>query len=257
MKHGDFTTLAKDYIHRTGYSPTALKALAATIGARRAGFTVADVGAGTGKLTQNLLEIGLRGYAVEPNDAMREEGIRLMGALPAFTWQAGSAEATGLPDDAVDWVLMGSSFHWPDTDKALREFHRILRPGGHFTALWNPRHLEKQPLHARIEARIRSIVPDLKRVSSGTSEFTGQLDTLLLAADLFEDLLYVEAPHHVRMTTARYLGAWRSVNDIQVQAGPDGWQQILTAIEEEVADLDDVLVPYRTRSWTVRVRKSR
>lgn len=36
---------------------------------------VADVGAGTGKLTENLIELGLHGYAVEPNDAMRGEGI--------------------------------------------------------------------------------------------------------------------------------------------------------------------------------------
>jgi hypothetical protein len=37
-------------------------------------FLVADVGAGTGKLTENFCQIGLKGYAVEPNQAIRQEG---------------------------------------------------------------------------------------------------------------------------------------------------------------------------------------
>lgn len=254
MKLGDFTALAKDYIHRTGYSHTALKALGAHVGADRVGFTIADVGAGTGKLTENLIELGFCGHAVEPNDAMRVEGIRLFGAHPQFIWHAGSAEHTGLADASVDWILMGSSFHWTDTTAALQEFRRILKPGGYFTALWNPRHLEKLPLHARIEQRIHEIVPNLTRVSSGSSQFTNRLDEILLSSGLFEDLLYVEAPHQVLMAKDRYLGAWRSVNDIQAQAGTERWTLVLQAIEDEIADLDHVLVPYRTRAWTVRAK---
>lgn len=39
---------------------------------------VADIGAGTGKLTENLVSIGLGGFAVEPNDAMRAEASKNM-----------------------------------------------------------------------------------------------------------------------------------------------------------------------------------
>ena len=123
MKHGDFTELAKFYVDRPGYSSVLLNYLKNDISnALGRDIVVADVGAGTGKLTENLEQIGLTGYAVEPNDAMRQEGIGLFAGKNSFEWRAGSAESTGLPDHCVDWVLMGSSFHWTDAPKAMEEF---------------------------------------------------------------------------------------------------------------------------------------
>lgn len=252
MERGDFTKLAKDYIHRTGYSRRVLGAIAAYIGAFREGFAVADVGAGTGKLTENLYAMGFAGYAVEPNEAMRAEGIRLATTTARFRWSAGSAENTGLPDRCVDWVLMASSFHWTRPALALAEFHRILRPGGFFTALWNPRDLEQSELHARIEARIHTLVPEVTRVSSGSSKYTQGVEHTLVGTGHFRNVIFMEAPHVEVMSKERYLGAWRSVNDIQAQAGPERFARILAAIEEEIRDLDAVPVPYRTRTWTVQ-----
>ena len=73
MKHGDFTALAKEYTNRPGYSRDVLRMIGRMAGMDRRDFRVADVGAGTGKLTENLSQIGLTGCAVEPNDAMRAE----------------------------------------------------------------------------------------------------------------------------------------------------------------------------------------
>lgn len=161
--------MAKDYVNRTGYSETALQVLKNHIEAQNGCIqAVADVGAGTGKLTENLVSLGLSGFAVEPNDAMRKEGIRGFEGCNSFVWSKGTAEITGLPDQCVDWVLMGSSFHWTDTPIALREFHRILRPGGFFTAIWNPRDIESSPLHLEIENKIHDMLPNMKRVSSGS-----------------------------------------------------------------------------------------
>jgi ubiquinone/menaquinone biosynthesis C-methylase UbiE len=249
MKQGDFTDLAKAYIHRTGYSLTVLSTLAASIGAWRTGFEVLDLGAGTGKLTANLLELGLRVRAIEPNQAMREEG---QTQVPQINWAEGSAENTGLPDNSIDWLLMGSSFHWADLPVALAEFARVLKPGGFFTALWNPRALENNELHARIESRIYALVPDLKRVSSGSSAFTQNLEAKICSTGHFGNLLFMEAPHQVLMTPERYLGAWRSVNDIQAQAGPERFEQVMAAISSEIEGLELIEVPYRTRAWTVQ-----
>jgi ubiquinone/menaquinone biosynthesis C-methylase UbiE len=254
MKQGDFTQLAKDYVNRPGYSGSALRAIGAYVGAWRPGFLVADVGAGTGKLTECLTALGLNGVAVEPNDAMRAEGVSSFAGRNSFRWQAGSGEQTGLPDKSVDWVLMASSFHWTDPSKSLPEFHRILRPGGFFTALWNPRDLERSDLHSRIEALIHSIVPEINRVSSGSNRYTKGLEETLSSTGHFDNLVFVEAPHVEYMSKERYMGVWRSVNDIQAQAGPERFRRILQAIEMEIRDLDQVVVPYRTRAWTVQAQ---
>ena len=77
MKHGDFTELAKFYIDRPGYSTVLLGCLKNHIFNSVGEGQVADIGAGTGKLTENLVSVGCTGFAVEPNDAMRAEGQKL------------------------------------------------------------------------------------------------------------------------------------------------------------------------------------
>lgn len=257
MKQGDFTKLAKYYINRPGYCLEVLKAISKYIReSNDTEFVVADVGAGTGKLTENLWQLGFSGYAVEPNDAMRQEGIQLFETLGRFKWIKGSAEATGLEDSSVDWVLMGSSFHWADTKAALAEFYRIIKPGGFFTAIWNPRDIEKSALEQKIEQYIRSIVPELNRVSSGSKKYTGDLEDKLLSTGHFDNVIFMESPHIEKRSKENYIGAWRSVNDIQAQAGQERFEQIIKMIEEEVKDSPFVEVPYRTRAWTVRSKKT-
>ena len=252
MKHGDFTELAKYYGNRPGYSKTVLTCLKNhiynTIGEGR----TADIGAGTGKLTENLAEIGLSGFAVEPNEAMRTEGRKVFKDRGEFIWSEGSAEVTGLTDNCVNWALMGSSFHWTDSKKAIEEFYRILVPGGFFTAIWNPRDIESSELHKRIEDVVYSEVPGMKRVSSGKTVSMEEMREKLLYGGYFKDIFYLEAPHTEFMTKERYMNTWRSVNDIQVQAGEERFLRILTKIEDIIRDRDEIEVPYRSRSWTVQ-----
>ncbi|MFN8391382.1 MAG: class I SAM-dependent methyltransferase [Bdellovibrionota bacterium] len=251
MKAGDFTDLAKAYHHRLSYSATVLSVIAKRVGAfEKEKFLVADVGAGTGKLTENLCSLGVSVVAVEPNDAMRTEGAAALRGKVEF--RAGSGEQTGLDTGSADWLLMASSFHWVDTAKGLAEFHRVLKPGGYFTALWNPRDLERSQLHKQIEDRIKEIVPTLDRRSSGSSKFTEDLDLKLVSTGHFEDCFYLESRYEITMPVERYIGAWTSVNDIQVQAGPDRWKLILSAIEDACRGMQTIVVPYRTRAWTVR-----
>jgi len=256
MKLGDFTVLAKDYKNRAGYSETVLRILKAYITDLNGPIsTVVDVGAGTGKLTEDLEHLGLCGFAVEPNDAMRAEGMALFSGRETFAWSKGAAEMTGLPDNCADWVLMGSSFHWADAPAALEEFHRILRPGGFFTAIWNPRDLERSPIHMEIEQMIREMVPHLNRVSSGSRANMKNMDRTLVSTPYFEDIFLIEGPYDVVMSKERYMGAWRSVNDIQAQAGEVMFQKVLAAIEDKISNMDQITVPYLSRAFTVRSTK--
>ncbi|MBM7771454.1 ubiquinone/menaquinone biosynthesis C-methylase UbiE [Actinokineospora baliensis] len=95
---------------------------------------VLDLAAGTGKLTETLLEFALEVTAVEPDDQMRAELTRLLPDVPALK---GTAEQIPFPDASFDAVVTGQAFHWFDTPEALAEITRVLRPGGVFGALWN------------------------------------------------------------------------------------------------------------------------
>ena len=256
MKHGDFTELAKFYVDRPGYSLAVLEMIRDHVmkSQGKDKILVADVGAGTGKLTENLEQLGLTGYAVEPNEAMRTEGIKLFKNHNTFEWIEGSAEVTNLPDNSIDWILMGSSFHWADAPRAMEEFHRVLKDGGFFTAIWNPRNIEASSLHMEIEKIVYSEVPGMKRVSSGGTVTTEEMEKKTCATGLFEDIVLIEAPYSEKMTKERYMNIWKSVNDIRVQAGEESFQRILKGIEEKLEGMDEIAVPYRARSWTVRAK---
>jgi len=95
---------------------------------------VADVGAGTGKLTATLVSLGAEVTAVEPDPQMLAE---LRRTMPAVRSVPGSAEEIPLPDASLDAVLAGQAMHWFDLNRALPEIARVLRPGGVLAGLWN------------------------------------------------------------------------------------------------------------------------
>ncbi len=109
---------------------------------------IADVGSGTGLLTELFLKNGNRVFGVEPNPEMRVAGEKFLASYPKFTSVSAVAEATALPDHSVDLVVAGQAFHWFDRQKARREFVRILKPGGWVMLVWNGYRVESSPLMA-------------------------------------------------------------------------------------------------------------
>lgn len=100
------------------------------------GVRVADVGAGTGKLTRLLLPTGAEVVAVEPVAAMR---ARVTADLPGLVVLDATAERLPFADGSLDAIVVGQAFHWFDQARALEEFARVLRPGGALALLWNVR----------------------------------------------------------------------------------------------------------------------
>lgn len=119
------------------------EAVAALIDAARRGRGVnapgrcplraADIGAGTGKMSELLARRCLLVDAVEPSEAMRAQASSVEGV----TWHDGVAEETGLPNDVYDIVVFAQSWHWMDPERAGLEAARILAPGGVLAIVWN------------------------------------------------------------------------------------------------------------------------
>lgn len=119
------------------------------------GHVIADVGSGTGFLSELFLRHGNTVFAVEPNGPMRGAAESFYGADPRFHSVDGGAEATGLPEASVDFVTAGQSFHWFDPVAARREFVRILRPQGWVVLVWNERRTEESGFLAAYEALLQ------------------------------------------------------------------------------------------------------
>jgi SAM-dependent methyltransferase len=126
---------------------------------------VADIGSGTGLLTQLFLGNGNLVYGVEPNAEMRQAGEKFLAGYPKFRSVAGSAEATTLPDASVDLVVAGQAYHWFDPPKSRDEFARILRPGGRVVVIWNERMKDASPFLREYETFLRTFGTDYDKVS--------------------------------------------------------------------------------------------
>jgi SAM-dependent methyltransferase len=127
---------AEDYERaRPGYSPEAVAFLVSRLDLRP-GRTVLDVGAGTGKLTRLLVPTGVTVVAVEPVAAMRAELARVVPEARVY-----DATADRLPVDtgSMDAIVCSQAFHWFATAEVLREFARVVAPGGALALVWNVR----------------------------------------------------------------------------------------------------------------------
>ena len=118
-----------------------------------------DLAAGTGKLTRLLVPTGAAVLAVEPVPEMRAELERRVRGVATL---GGTAERIPLADRYVDAVTIGQAFHWFAADAALREIHRVLKPGGGVALIWNARD-ERDELQAALSDIIDPLEGDTPR----------------------------------------------------------------------------------------------
>jgi len=125
---------------------------------------IADIGSGTGKLTELLLKLKLTVHAVEPNKEMREAAVTLLGSNAHFVSVAGTAEATNLDDQSVDLITVAQAFHWFDLDNTKIEFERILKPNGHIALIWNERNTNL-PFQKEYDQMLTEYAPEYSKVN--------------------------------------------------------------------------------------------
>ena len=105
-------------------------------------IVIADIGSGTGKFTQLLLDKGCIVYAIEPNNDMRAIAETKFMDKANYKSINSFAEATQLDNNSVDLITVAQAFHYFDIEKVNTEFKRILKPHGKVVLLWNFRHRE-------------------------------------------------------------------------------------------------------------------
>lgn len=165
-----FSSRVQNYVlYRPGYPAGLTGFLRETCGLAPQSV-VADIGSGTGLLARVFLELGCRVYGIEPNLEMRQAGDSLLAGYPNFSSGAGSAEETGLPGAAIDFITAGQAFHWFDPPRARAEFRRILRPKGWVVLVWNERKLDTTPFLRAYEALLLRFSSDYAEVNHSNVE---------------------------------------------------------------------------------------
>ena len=217
-----FSDRAEEYVkYRPNYPGEAIDVILADLRADLGNpdhLVAADIGAGTGIASRLLAERGVRVWAIEPNDAMRQRAT----VVPAMTLLPGSAEATNLATGSVDLVTCFQAFHWFAPDHCLPEFHRILKSGGRLAVVWNNRD-RSDPFtqgYSEIVKRLSQQHPAEQRMAA--------IDPLR-ESDRFWNLQEHQFPYHQAMDLAGLIGRAESVSYIPKDA--ETRQQLVAALE--------------------------
>ena len=184
--------------------------------------TVADIGSGTGILSDQLLQFGYRVTAVEPNKSMREAAECRLSEHQGFRSVDGTAENTNLPSFSVDAVTCAQSFHWFDRAKCRTEFDRILRPQGLIALIWNDR-ARQDPLMEQYDELLTRFVPEYpncshRRVSTADIQ-------AFFSGGSFELFTF---PNHQFLTRDEFLGRLISSSYVPL-TGERGHKELIEA----------------------------
>lgn len=244
----DYTKLADAYLKRPEYAKDAIDKLIALVDIEK-GASVCDVGAGAAHLTLELAARGFKVSAIEPNDAMRANGMKRTQHLPNVEWYVGVGEDTGMQADTFELVTFGSSFNVCDRIQALKETARILKPSGWFACMWNWRDLN-DGLQSRIEETISSHIPSY---SYGTrrEEQTGIIES----CGLFGEVNIITGSVIHKINTVDFAEGWKSHATLQRQS-KDQFNRIIKEITDVIQEysVDGMVdVPYTTKIWVSKL----
>jgi SAM-dependent methyltransferase len=159
-----FASRVENYVKYRPRYPQAIASRLAEVCGLTVSSRVADVGSGTGLLSEVFLDHGNRVVAIEPNREMRDAGSRLLRHRRGFFTVGGRAEALPLVDGCLDFVVAGQAFHWFDRVLARREFARGLRSDGWVVLVWNERETESTPFLMAYEDLLKRYAVDYDRV---------------------------------------------------------------------------------------------
>jgi len=243
----DYTSLADAYLKRPDYADAAIDAMLSIAGAEK-GDKFCDVGAGVAHLTLMLAARSLDVVAVEPNDAMRANGIKRTEKFTNVRWHEGTGEATGQAIQAFDMVTFGSSFNVCDRQQALREAAHILKPHGWFSCMWNHRQLD-DPIQSKIEAIIKTHVSGY-----GYGSRREDQTAVINVSGLFGPVVHLDSRVMHEQTIEECVEAWRSHATLERQAGAS-FHNVIAEIDSYLRTLgtSTIQIPYSTNIWIAQL----
>ena len=230
--------------YRPSYPPAAIELLATDCGLT-AGSVVADIGSGTGILSEPLLERGAAVIGIEPNDAMRTAAEGRLGAHPHFRSVAATAEATTLPAASVDLWVAAQAFHWFDAARARAEALRILRAGRFAALLWNERPPEPGAFLAEYESLLRQHAVEYTAIAARRA------DEASMRAFLGESMRCARFPNQQRLDYAGLEGRLLSSSYAPPAGHPQHGPMLLglrTLFDRYQQD-GEIIFPYETRVY--------
>ena len=242
----DYTKLAEAYLKRPDYAPSAIDKMFQKANLKK-GDLACDVGAGVAHLTLELFNRGLNVTAVEPNNAMRKNGIKRTQNLN-IEWFEGMGENTGRENSKFDIVTFGSSFNVCNRQLALTETLRILKPSGWFACMWNHRDIESNTIQNEVEKIIKK---NIKGYGYGTRR-ENQTEEIK-KNKLFGDVIYIEGKVTYNQSIKEQIEAWKSHATLERQAG-DKFYKVINEIQEYFLSLqkDFIEIDYTTRLWMAK-----
>ena len=244
----DYTELAEAYLKRPDYAQEAIDKMLGIAGMKKGDYAC-DVGAGAAHLTLKLAEYGLNVCAVEPNDAMRANGIRRTSEFGSVQWFEGVGEHTGMEEGKFDLITFGSSFNVCNRQEALVEAKRILKDGGWFACMWNHRDLN-DPLQKKIEEVLKKEISDYNYGTRREDQ-----TEVINQSGLFGEVVYVEGTVIHEILSEDFIEGWKSHGTVQRQS-KDKFDLINNEIRKvvEAKGTEYIKVPYTTRIWMAQVK---
>ncbi|HYO39050.1 MAG TPA: class I SAM-dependent methyltransferase [Nocardioidaceae bacterium] len=202
---------------------------------------VLELGAGTGRLTEQVQGLGHRVVATDPLEPMLRH---LVARLPRTRALQATAERIPLRARSVDSVVCAQAFHWFDAQRALPEIARVLRPGGRLGVVWNVRD-DRIPWVRRLGALI------------GTPEQQHDPTNVLLGSHLFGFVESTTYRFWQKLDRAGLRDLVTSRSNIAVLPHSERdrvLEQVDALYEEYGRGADGMLMPYVTHCYRAVVR---
>lgn len=201
---------------------------------------IIDVGAGTGKASAPLVSRRRMVVSVEPSLSMIGSGNHSHRGL---RYVCAKAEELPMASASASIVICAQAFHWLDAERALREFARVTRPGGHVCVFWNNRDLS-EPAPQVFDQLIHKWNPGHVQGYRG-KDWGG----LIRATSLFRSVEFRALRQRILMTVDDWIGLSRSISYVQ-SMGPEKLPGFENELRERLEQLDGMDCPYITELWT-------